>query len=311
MNSGKLLTRVRTYATSANLGPGFDCVGLALDISNDCEVYSGNSKNSIVLLKGQNIQGIAKDCNNLIFKTIKKVLQKKYGACYEQYERPVKIVCEINVPVERGLGSSSTAVVAGLLIANKIYDLNLSNAELLNIGLQLEPHPDNIAPCLAGGLVISYRLKSGDYSFEKINIKENFKIMLMIPDFKVNTHEARKLIPDLIPKEDAISNIANFAMLINCFKEGNMESATSFIRDRIHQPFRRNVYPDSLNLVDELNNDYEIPAAISGSGPAALAFIPENKFESFLSGSMTILKKKYTNFEFKLATVSNKGSYCY
>jgi len=311
MNDRKLLTRVRTYATSANLGPGFDCVGMALDIYNDCEVYSNDSKSSLISLKGQNIHGIAKDANNLIFRTIRKVLEMKYGTSYEQYEKSIEIACEINVPVERGLGSSSTAVVAGLLIANKIYSLSLSNTELLNIGLQIEPHPDNIAPCLAGGLVISYRLRSGNYSYEKISIKENFKILLMIPDFNVNTHEARKLIPDLISKEDAVSNIANFAMLINCFKEGNIESATNFIRDKMHQPFRRNVYPDSLSLVEELNDCYEVPAAISGSGPAVLAFIPNTKSESFLAGPMAILKKKYSNFEFKLTTLSKKGSYCY
>ncbi|MCE5328832.1 homoserine kinase [bacterium] len=311
MNDKKLLTRVRTYATSANLGPGFDCAGIALDIYNECEVYSGNSKNSRISLKGRNAHGIVEDGNNLIFKTIRKVLEKKYGACYGKYEKPVEIVCEINVPVERGLGGSSTAVVAGLLIANKIYSLNLSDTELLNIGLDIEPHPDNIAPCIAGGLVISYRLKSGNYSFEKIKIKENFKILLMIPGFKVNTSEARKLIPDLIPKEDAISNIANFAMLINCFKEGNMENAANFIRDKIHQPFRKNIYPHSFNLVEELNNDYEIPAAISGSGPAVLAFIPESRFSAFSADVLDALKKKYQNFEFKLTAIRNKGSYCF
>lgn len=310
MNNKKLLTKVRTYATSANLGPGFDCAGMALNIYNDCSVFL-NKKDSCVALKGQNISEIAKDENNLICRTIKKVLEKKYAENFAQYEKPLEIICEINVPVERGLGGSSTAVVAGLLIANKVYDLNLSIRELFNIGLEIEPHPDNIAACLAGGLVISYKSKSGNYDFEKISIKENFKILLMIPDHKVNTSKARKLIPDLVPKEDAILNIANFAILINRLKEGNLKDATDFIRDKLHQQYRRDIYPDSLKLVEELNNIYQIPAAISGSGPSALAFIPENTFETFYSQSLVKLKKKFSDFKFTLTSISNKGSYCY
>lgn len=311
MNDKKLLTRVRTYATSANLGPGFDCAGIALNIYNECAVYSNGSKNNRISLQGKNVQGIAEDDSNLIFKTIRKVLERKYGASYERYEKPVEIICKINVPVERGLGSSSTAVVAGLLVANEIYDLNLSNTELLNIGLDIEPHPDNIAPCIAGGLVISYKTKSGNYSFEKIKIKKNFKVLLMIPGFKVNTCEARKLIPELIPKKDAISNIANFAILINCLKEGNIENAFNFIQDQMHQPFRKDIYVDSFNLVEELNDCYEIPAAISGSGPTVLAFIPNNKLTVFMSSHLDKLKNKYQNFQFKLTTVRNEGSYCF
>ncbi|MCL6087690.1 MAG: homoserine kinase [Actinobacteria bacterium] len=308
-SSKKLLTKVRTFATSANLGPGFDCAGLALDIYNDFEVYEGNSKKNCVFFNGQDIQGIAKDENNLICITIRKVLERKFGLNFINYQKPIEVTCKINVPVERGLGSSSTAVVAGLLIANRIYDLNLDILELLNIGLEIEPHPDNIAPCLAGGLVISYKSKNGSYKFEKINIIENFKILLMIPDFKINTNGARKLIPDLIPKEDAILNIANFAILISRLKDGNIENAADFIRDKMHQPYRKDVYPDSLNIVEELNNNFEIPAAISGSGPTAFAFISESRFKDFNEKIMPDLKVKYSDFEFKFTKISNKGSY--
>ena len=310
MNKKKLLTKVRTYATSANLGPGFDCAGLALNIYNDCEVYERDSENSCVTIKDYANPGIAKDESNLICKTIKKALQKKYGQFYEKYQKSIEIVCEINVPVERGLGSSSTAVVAGLLIANKIYGLGFDLIELLNIGLELEPHPDNIAPCLSGGLAISYKSRSGIYSFEKVSIKENFRIMLMIPDHKVNTNEARKLIPGLIPKEDAISNIANFAMLINRLKDGNLENAVDFIRDSMHQNYRKKVYPDSMEIVEELNNKFDIPAAISGSGPTVLAFISEKKFEDFNNGISTDLKNKYGSFKLQFTTIPQSGSYC-
>ncbi|MHB1346410.1 MAG: homoserine kinase [Candidatus Humimicrobiaceae bacterium] len=310
MNKKNLLAKVRTYATSANLGPGFDCAGLALNIYNDCEVYDINSQKSCITINGHENPGIARDENNLICRTIKKALQKKYGLSYEKYEKSIEIACDINVPVERGLGSSSTAVVAGLLIANKIYELDFSLNELLNIGLELEPHPDNIAPCLSGGLAISYRSGSGIYCFEKIEIKENFKILLLIPDHKVNTNEARKLIPDLIPKQDAISNIANFAMFINRLKEGNLENAVDFIRDSMHQNYRKKVYPDSMKIVETLNNKFDIPAAISGSGPAVLAFVTEKKFEEFNSCISAELQNKYRNFKSQFTSITHSGSYC-
>lgn len=310
MNKKNLLTKVRTYATSANLGPGFDCAGLALNIYNDCEAYENNSKNSCVSIKGQENQGIAKDEDNLICRTIKKTLQKKYGQFYEKYQRAIEIVCEINVPVERGLGSSSTAVVAGLLIANKIYKLDFGLIELLNIGLEIEPHPDNIAPCLSGGLVISYKSKSGIYCFEKVSIKENFRIMLMIPDYKVNTNKARKLIPEFFSKEDAILNIANFAMFINRLKDGNLENAVDFMRDRMHQPYRKDVYPDSMEIVEELNSKFDIPAAISGSGPTVLAFITDKKFEEFNSSIAADFQNKYGSFKLQFTTITHSGSYC-
>jgi homoserine kinase len=311
MDKKNLLTRVRTYATSANLGPGFDCAGLALDIYNDCEVYENNSKNSCFSIKGLENQGIAKGENNLILRTIKKALQKKYGQFYEKYQKSVEIVCEIKVPVERGLGSSSTAVVAGLLIANKLYELDFNLTELLNIGLEIEPHPDNIAPCLSGGLAISYKSRSGSYCFEKISIMENFRIMLMIPDYKVNTNAARKLVPEFISKEDAILNIANFAMLINRLKDGNLENAVDFIRDRIHQPYRKDVYPDSMEIVEELNNRFGMLAAISGSGPTVLAFVPEKKFEEFNSSIVLELQNKYCRFKLQFTSINNSGSCSY
>ena len=311
MDKNNLLARARTYATSANLGPGFDCAGIALNIFNDFEVYENNLKNSCVSIKGIQIPGIAKGESNLILRTIKKALQKKYGQSYEKYQKSIDILCEINVPVERGLGSSSTAVAAGLLIANSIYGLDFTLTELLNIGLEIESHPDNISPCLCGGLAISYKSRSGSYCFEKVVIKENFSFMLMIPDYKVNTNSARKLIPEFISKEDAVLNIANFAMLINRLKDGNLENAADFIRDRIHQPYRKDVYPDSMDIVEELNNRFGMLAAISGSCPAVLAFIPEQKFESFNSAVVPELQNKYSRFQIQFTTINNSGSYTY
>lgn len=133
----------------------------------------------------------------------------------------------------------------------------------------------------------------------------------MIPDYRVNTNAARKLVPEFISKEDAILNIANFAMLINRLKDGNLENAVDFIRDRIHQPYRKDVYPDSMEIVEELNNRFGMLAAISGSGPTVLAFVPEKKFEEFNSSIVLELQNKYCRFKLQFTSINNSGSCSY
>jgi len=311
MSEKKLLTRVRTFATSANLGPGYDCAGLALNIYNEHEVYLSDLNSNCVSIKGSNDYGIEKDDNNLICRTIKKVIQKKFGLKFDTKEIFLEIKCKINVPVGRGLGSSSTAIVAGLLIANKIYNLNLSKKEMLNIGVEIEPHPDNLASCISGGLTICYKNKNNEFDFEKIKIKRNFKVLLMIPNYKINTNEARKLIPNSFPKEDVVSNIANFALLINSMISGDFERAPDFIDDKIHQPYRRKIYENSFSLMIELINKYELPAAISGSGPTVFAIIPKIRQEEFELKILEKLKSSFPDFKFKLTSVNERGSYCY
>jgi len=309
MKLKKLITRVRTFATSANLGPGYDCAGMALDIYNDHEVYESHDGKNRVFINGDDNYGIANDENNLICRSIRKAYEKKTGKRFESLNMGFEIICNIEVPVERGLGSSSTAVVAGLLIANKVFNLDLSQRDFLNIGMEIEPHPDNLAPCISGGLVICFRDRGNNFDFKRIKIKDNFKVLLMIPDFKVNTNEARKLIPDSFPKEDSIANISNFALLLNSFISGDFTGMTDFINDRLHQPYRKNVYPDSMLLVDELNNKYGLPSAISGSGPTVFAIIPDDKVNEANDIVEEVLKKQFPRFKFKMTAVSSKGSY--
>ncbi len=311
MNENKVITKVRTFATAANLGPGYDCAGMALDLYNEHEVYENPDGKDCVFIEGNDRHKIATDGNNLICRTIRKTYEIKTGKKFEDLKKNFRIVTHIGVPVERGLGSSSTAVVAGLLIADKIFNFNLSQRELLNIGLEIESHPDNLAPCISGGLVICYRNRENEIDFKRIETCGKFKILLIIPNHKVNTNEARKLIPDFFPKEDVITNISNFALLVDSFVTGDFKNAPDFINDRLHQPYRKTVYPDSMMIVEELNERISLPAAIGGSGPTVFAIIPGNRMEDAKEYVEGILKLKYPEFEYKFTSISNKGSYCY
>ncbi|MDD3519626.1 MAG: homoserine kinase [Actinomycetota bacterium] len=311
MNENKMIAKARTYATAANLGPGYDCAGMALGLYNEHEVYENPENKDCVFIEGNDKHRIATDGNNLICAAIRKTYEIKTGKKFKDLKKNFKIICRIGVPVERGLGSSSTAVVAGLLIADKVFGFKLSQKELLNIGLEIEPHPDNLAPCISGGLVICYRNRKNEVDFKKIKTSNSFKILLVIPDYKVNTNEARKLIPDSFPKEDVIANISNFALLINSFVSGDFKNAADFINDRLHQPYRRSVYPVSMAIVEELNNKIGLPSAIGGSGPTVFSIIPDNKVQDAAEYVEETLKVKYPDFDYKFTSISDKGSYCY
>lgn len=311
MSTNQLLVRVRTFATIANLGPGYDCAGMALDLFNDHEVYETEEEEDCIFIEGNDHHKIATDDSNLICRTIKKTYEIKTNKKFHESRKNFKIFCRMGIPVERGLGSSSAAVVAGLLIADKIFGFNLSQKELLEFGLNIESHPDNLAPCISGGLSISYTNKKGKTDFKKIEIKENFKVLLAIPDYKVNTNEARKLIPSAFPREDVVANISNFGLLVNSFISGNFDGATEFISDRLHQPYRKSVYPSSMKLVDDLNKEAGFAAAIGGSGPTVFAIIPLKRLDDASSYVEKNLKAKYPDFEFMLTSVSRKGSYCF
>ena len=248
-------------------------------------------------------KGIPLDSSNLIFQAVKALLSKYSIA----EERPLKVINHIGVPVGKGLGSSATAVVAGLLATNKIYGLGLDTADLVCAGLQIEPHPDNIAPCLAGGLIICY--EDGCCSYKKIEIEKDYKVMLLIPDFHINTHEARKLIPDKIPLKDAIFNISNFALLIKSLQEADLDGAAVFIRDKVHQPYRRGLYKKSMQLVDVLNEKYKIPSAISGSGPSVFSIMDKSRYEKYFEEIKINLLKEYSDFKIIITGTNNKGSW--
>ncbi len=206
----------------------------------------------------------------------------------------------------KGLGSSATAVAAGLLAANKIYGLGLDTRQLICRGLEIEPHPDNIAPCLAGGLVVCY--ENGYCSYEKITLEADYIVMVLVPQGHVNTNEARKLIPQEIPLKDAIFNVSHFALLLRSLQEADLDGAAVFIRDRIHQPYRRSVYGPSMEIVDIFNEKYAIPSAVSGSGPAVFSLMDQNRYDQYFPEIKSTLQRQYPDFKIILTKINNQGS---
>ncbi len=341
----KPLFGVRTCATSANLGPGYDIAALALDIYNEYRVYEGKSSGYSIRFTGPyaSVLDKEKSSSKLLTSAIEAPLEKfpdrikDMGPMPEEgatdttesadgggqkrtigshedggAEKPagrISLDIEViaNIPPGKGLGSSASAAVAGILIANKAYGLGLNKRQLFQTAIGLESSPDNSAAVLSGGLAIVYRDRE-TLLFEKIGLSSDYRILLMVPSLETGTDAARKLIPKKVPIEDAIENISNFSLLIKCLKEENLDDATIFIRDNLHQKYRKDLYPQSAALVVDLIDNWRIPAAISGSGPAVIAIMDKDRFEKYKNkrGKMT---GQYLAFKSIITSISDRGSY--
>ena len=278
---------VRTYATSANLGPGFDAFGICLNLYNEyafevSNKYEINEFNE----KYKNPE------NNLIIKSYEKVfniLNKKVI--------PIKLTeLEHNIPTSRGLGSSASCIVSGVMIANNILGDILSMDDVFQIASDIEGHPDNVAPLIFGGLTCSF--KNDKYYTVKCSPSNDFIYTVCIPSFELKTSVARSVLPENVKMADAVSNISHSVALIKALELGNMELLKQANIDKLHQDYRFPLINDSAYFIDYAKNN---PATcmISGAGPTILLISKE---------SLNISYKDWKIIEQK---VNNKGAYIY
>lgn len=253
------MKRIRVYGTSANLGPGFDCLGIALDVFNE---YKFKRNKNFQLVNFEDKFSYYK--SNLIVASYLNVFD--YLAI-----KPIPLYLEqiaTNVPTSRGLGSSAACIVAGLKIANDMLDNKLSDYELLKIATEIEGHPDNVAPALFGGLIISSRNDEEIY-YKKISVSKDLKFLICIPPFELSTREARSVLHKKVDLNDAIFNISHALLLLKGLEEGNMKLINEGIEDKLHVQYRINLIKHGKELIDET---YRLGAActISGAGSSMI-----------------------------------------
>lgn len=259
------MIKITVPATSANLGPGFDTMGIALNIFNT--FYVEKSDKLVI----ENVPEEFKNRSNLFVEAYDITLAKK------NRKAEVFVKFETEVPLSRGLGSSSTLVVAGVLAANYLHDLNLSTQEMLNICNDIEGHPDNVAPCLLGGFVSTVVDKNIPYS-QKIDVDKKFFFTVMIPDFEVKTADARAVMPEHIKISDAVYSLSRAISLSFALKDGDEERVKVSFDDKIHEPYRRPLIPDYEKLKKEVMNKGALAFLISGSGSTCLAISTDKEF---------------------------------
>ena len=265
---------VEVPATSANLGPGFDSLGLALALTDRIEARFVDGSDVLVDVSGEGAGQVPPGEANLVARIVRTGLAT-FDESGELARRGLALTCANCIPHSRGLGSSAAAIVGGLVAAAHLAGAAdaLTPAQLLALATRLEGHPDNVAAAVLGGATIAWTL-SGEQG--EVGRATRFEVLaeivpvLVIPQLEASTRHARGALPESVPHADAAFNVARSALLVRALsaEPALLWEATD---DRLHQRQRRAVYTESMRLVDALRAR-RIPAAISGAGPAVIAF---------------------------------------
>lgn len=266
---------VRVPATSANLGPGFDCLGLALPIYNTITleetVLPGSGIEINIINEGNEVDNmiiddIPRDENNIAYKAI-ELLYNSIG----QEPSELKINIQSEIPITRGLGSSASVIVGALLAANKLHGFPADEMALISIATEVEGHPDNVTPAIIGGLVFSSMEDDGSIIYRKLHWPKEWKLTVCVPDFELSTSISRSVIPKEIPLQDAVYNLKHSAMLMHAIETADEELLKHALQDKVHQPYRMKLIPGMSDIIEALKHEQGILGAVlSGAGPTLL-----------------------------------------
>lgn len=276
------MVKVRIPATSANMGPGFDCLGIALNMYN--YFYVEEIKEGLELI---GFEDSYKSEDNLIYSSMKTCFEK---LGYKPSGIRLEIKC--SVPPSRGLGSSAACIVGGIVAANEIAGGILKRDEMLEIATEIEGHPDNVAPALFGGMVISIK-ENEKIFYDKIKVAEGVKFCAMIPDFKLSTKDARAVLPEEISYKDGVFNAGRTALMVAALTNGSFELLKFASEDRLHQPYRGKLIPDFDKIIEKAYEFGALGTFLSGAGPTIMAMLKQN--DSSFTGRMNSFADKLNN----------------
>ncbi|MGQ4512378.1 homoserine kinase [Streptomyces sp. DW26H14] len=261
--------RVRTPATSANLGPGFDAFGLSLGLYDDVVVRVADAGLHIDIA-GEGAHSLPRDENHLLVRALRTAFDLLGGQ-----PRGLEVVCANRIPHGRGLGSSSAAICAGIVAARAVTiggDARLDDTALLELATEIEGHPDNVAACLLGGFTLAWT-ENGAARAIRMDPARSVVPVVFVPDTEVLTRTARGLLPRTVPHVDAAVNAGRAALLVEALTR-RPELLLPATEDRIHQDYRQPAMPGSVALVGRLRAD-GVPAMISGAGPTVIALVED------------------------------------
>lgn len=292
------MIRIKIPATSANIGSGFDSLGLAVTMYNQVNIdeYDG------VCIKSLDGVAVPLDQNNLVYKTVKYL--------YDLCGKPLKGLCieqVNNIPMARGLGSSSACIVGGLIGANELLGRPFNNDRLLNCAATLEGHPDNVAPALLGGLVTAV-LEGGKVWYVKQEIKPDLCFATIIPDFELKTSLARAALPKEIPHKDAVYNLSRAALMSVSLYSGNYQNIRAAADDRLHQPYRLRLIKGAEQVLDHCYAIGAYGAYISGAGSTLMAIVDRSRtdFEEKLRSRLDAMGLE--SWKLQMLSIDNRGA---
>jgi homoserine kinase len=261
-------------ATTANLGPGFDCLGAALDLNNRFAMrrIEGGGERFELIIEGSEGSHLRGGPENLVYRAAQRVW-KAAGLEPVALEARVRLA----VPPARGLGSSATAIVAGLMGANALVGEPLSKEKLLELAIDIEGHPDNVVPSLLGGLCMTAKAASQRWRVVRCEWTSSVKAVVAIPSIRLSTSEARRAMPKTIPVSDAVVNLGALTLLLQGLRTGNGDLISDGMHDRLHEPYRWRLIKGGDQVKQAAMDAGAWGCAISGAGPSVLALCAEDK----------------------------------
>ncbi len=279
------MIRIQVPATSANLGSGFDSLGIALTLYN--QVWMEES-DTLDISSKDNIK-IPTDETNLIFWAAKLL----YEQCGRQLPG-LKIIQQNDIPMARGLGSSSACIVSGILGANRLLGNPLSQQDLINLAAKIEGHPDNTTPAILGGLVASAMEGERVYSVS-VPVSEKIRFALFVPPFELKTEKARSVLPQEYSRADAVYNLSRSALMTATLFSGKTENLRVAVQDKLHQPYRSGLIQ---NFDQVFRLSYELGSLgtyVSGAGPTIIAMLDADHTDEFVQYAVSHLEEKGIN----------------
>ena len=256
-------------ATTANLGPGFDCLGMALDLWNRMDVTpgaSGDDSGPLVEIRGEGVGELGTGDDNPVYRAMAFLFHEA-----DREMPPLRIRCHNKIPLERGLGSSAAAISGGLVAANAMCSQAFTPNELLEMAATLEGHPDNVAAAVLGGLQLVVRDGQQLYT-ASINLPPEIHAVLFIPEYRIATTDARTVLRSEVSLEDAVFNMGRAALLVAGMTTNHPEYLKVATQDRLHQPYRQPLFPAMKLLFRAAEDAGALGVFLSGSGSTVLAF---------------------------------------
>jgi homoserine kinase len=295
---------VRVPATTANIGPGFDCLGAALNLHNRFTfTLNPEGPDLTVTVSGVNAAQVGHGPDNLVYQAFAKLY-----AHLGQTVPPVTIDIQMQVPLARGLGSSATAIVGGLVGANCLAGNAVSQDQITHLAIAMEGHPDNVVPAYLGGCRLAATNLNDAWEIYSIDWNPAIVPVVAIPAFELSTAEARRVLPQEYSRDDLTFNAAHLALLLRALENGQAEGLRSALQDRVHQPYRKSLIQgyDEVRLAAMDAGAYGM--VISGAGPTLLALCSHGNAESVKTAMEHVWKNTGVNAEAMILKIDSQGT---
>lgn len=258
--------RVLSPATTANLGPGFDCLGMSVDLWNRLDVLPAESGNGpLVEVIGEGEGELPTDSRNLVYQAMEFLFREA-----DEGLPPLHLICHNQVPLSRGLGSSAAAIASGLVAANALSRHTFSPNELLEMAATIEGHPDNVAAAILGGLRLVIRDQNQLYTVP-ISVPPEVHTVLLVPEVRITTEDARGVLPDKVSVADAVYNLGRIALLVAGMATNHPEYLSVATQDQLHQPYRQTIFPAMKVIFKAARDAGALGVFLSGSGSTIMA----------------------------------------